>query len=260
MSISYYWSSQFAYVATTNIFNFIAFLSAIFLILDPIVFLSHTGYDFYYREKAGREPSPSTEKRGGRGAHNRADARASQPKPQWWKWYAVSATIHLMDAWFFRTIIPFYERASVYRLSGQPPSPDDLQEFSDICRLMWGIVRALSLFVILIELWEKRLVVKDLLGKDYKNPKWAFAVSYFVAPAIIAISLIPVVIYFVLFGLWNSTGFFWNVVTEAFTPDWRKGQDVFTKIATTTATKTIVKIRPSTSGTTATAKKYFGVF
>jgi hypothetical protein len=260
MSLSYYWSADFAYVATTNIFNFIAFLSAIFLILDPLVFLSHTGYDVYYDKKGGRETSPSSDKRGSRsGSHSRNDARSTHVKTQWWKWYAVSATVHLMDAWFFRTIIPFYERASLHRRSGQPPLPDDLQEFADICRLMWGIVRALSLFVILIEVWEKRLVIKDTLGKDYKNPKWGFAVSYFLAPAIVAISLVPVAFYFFILALQNSTGFFMNVIKDAFTPDWRSGQDVFVKTATTTATKTIVRIKPS-AGTSVTTKPKWGLF
>jgi hypothetical protein len=262
MPLSYYWSSEFAYVATTNVFNLIAFLSAVFLLFDPLVFLSHTGYSIYHDRKAVREPSPASEKRGSRGSHSRHESRALPEKTQWWKWYAVSATVHLMDAWFFRTIIPFYERAKAHRLSGLPPQPNDIEEFADICRLLWGIVRALSLFVILIELWEKRLVIKDILGKDYKNPKWGFAVSYFLAPAIVASSLVPVVIYFFILACRNSTGFFWNVIKDAFKPDWRTGQNVFVKTATTTSTKTVLKIKGATgtASTVAAAKRKWGVF
>jgi len=243
MPISYYWSCEFAYVATTNVFNFIAFLSAVLLILDPLIFLSHTGYTVYHESKSTRETTP-TEKRGS-GRSHRAETRSSLSKPQWWKWYAVSAGVHLLDAWFFRTIIPFYERAQSHRQSGQPPSPDDMQEFADICRLLWGIVRTLSLFVIGIEIWEKRLVVKDLLGKEYKNPKWGFAVSYFLAPVIVALSLVPVAVYFLILTCKNSTGFLWSVIKEAFTPDWRRGQDVFVKTTTATSTKTVIKLQPS---------------
>lgn len=140
------------------------------------------------------------------------------------------AAVHLLDAWFFRTIVPFFERARVQRET----SPDDLQDLADICRLLWGIVRALSLFVIGLEVREKRLELKKMIGEDYKNPKWGFVFSYFLAPTIVALAASPVAVYFVFLALWHSTGFFCLVVKEAFTPDWRSGQDVFVKTAAET--------------------------
>jgi magnesium-transporting ATPase (P-type) len=230
MSLSYYTSSSFLYAATTNVFNVIAILSAILFILDPILFLIHTTYKFYLSLYPPEPPSESGKSKG----------RDNAPKPPkerlvakvaWWKWYLVAATIHLFDAWFFRTIIPFYERARALKeLSG-----DNLQELADIARLLWGIVRGLSLIVIGMEIWEQRLVLKSTLGEDYKNPKWAFAASYLIAPAIVGVSLVPVAVYLALLAVWHSTGFFWSVVREAFTPDWRSGQDVFVKHATSTA-------------------------
>lgn len=104
---------------------------------------------------------------------------------------------------------------------------------------MWGIVRSLSLFVIGIEVWEKRLVLVTVLGKEWKNPKWGFACLYFIAPTTVAVAGSPVVLYFVLLGVWNSSGFFWGVIKEAFTPDWRSSQDVFVKTATETMTATV---------------------
>jgi len=232
MSISYYWSYEFFYVSTTNLFNLIALFSAILFILDPIVFLGHTGYNVYHKYKHEKDPAPE----------KRSTAKDLSESAHWWKWHAVSAGVHLLDAWFFRSIIPFLERARANR--SNPPSPDDFQDLADICRLLWGIVRTLSLFVIALEIWEQRLLLKTVLGTDKKNPKWAFAVSYFITPAIIAVAAIPVVVYFLLLALRNSTGFLWSVIKEAFTPDWRHGQDVFVKtaiqvktvIATVTAT------------------------
>jgi hypothetical protein len=151
-------------------------------------------------------------------------------------------TVHLLDAWFFRSIIPFFERAR----SQRDLPPDDLQDLADICRLLWGIVRCLSLFVIILEIWEQRLVLKTVLGQDYKNPKWGFAVSYFLAPAIVALAALPVAVYFIFLAVWNSSGFFWGVVRDAFTPDWRSGQDVFVKKATESV-GTVARATPSPS-------------
>ena len=229
MSYSYYVSGQFLYAATTNVFNVIAILSAILFLLDPLVFVAHTGYNFYLSKQATKRANEKAPERRSRRAPEPPE-ETLQPKPQWWKWYLASATVHLFDAWFFRSIIPFFERAQAQR---EVPS-NDLQELADICRLLWGIVRTLSLFVIGLEVWEKRLVLKTVLGQQYKNPKWGFAISYFLAPAIVALAASPVALYLVCRVLWNSTGFFWAVVKEAFTPDWRSGQDVFVKKATET--------------------------
>jgi hypothetical protein len=233
MALGYYVSAEFLYVATVNVFNVIALLSAILLLLDPILFVAHTAFNYYLAQQALKPPPGKQTK----GNSDRQDPRANpqnrlHPKPEWWKWYVVSALIHLLDAWFFRSIIPFYERAR----SQHDAPPDDLQDLADISRLLWGIVRCLSLFVIALEVWEKRLVLKTVLGQDYKNPKWGFAISYFLAPAIVAIAASPVAVYLMLLALRNSIGFFWGVVKEAFTPDWRTGQDVFVKTATETAT------------------------
>ena len=226
MSWSYYVSGDFLYVSTTNIFNVIALLSAILLLLDPILFIVHSGYNYYVAQQASK---PTTEKR----KETRANLQNRvSPKTEWWKWYIVSATIHLLDAWFFRSIVPFFERAR----SQRDLPPNDLQDLADISRLLWGIVRSLSLFVIILEIWEQRLVLKTVLGQNYKNPKWGFAVSYFLAPGVVALSALPVAIYFVLLAVWNSSGFFWGVITDAFTPDWRRGQDVFVKPAKETVT------------------------
>jgi hypothetical protein len=227
LSYSYYVSSEFLYLATANLFNVIALVSAMLLLFDPILFLAHTGYNYYLAQQALK----TGEKEKRKGPPKPKDA------PQWWKWYAVGITIHLLDAWFFRTIFPFYERVQSLRIS--PPPPDDLNDLADISRILWGIVRTLSLFVIGLEIWDQRLVLKSLLGQTYTSPKWWFALSYFLAPAIVALSASPVAIYFVVLALWNSGGFFWGVIKDAFTPDWRTSQDVFVKTATTTVTSTI---------------------
>jgi hypothetical protein len=242
MVLEYYMSSAFLYNATTNVFNVIALLSAILLILDPVVFVLHTGYSFYLHEqarkaadeKASAGPSASTRAKG--------PPRTDEPQPAWWKWYAVSATIHLLDAWFFRSIIPFFERVRSAHYPGDG-RPDDLQDLADISRLLWGIVRALSLFVITLEVWEKRLVLKTVLGQHWKNPKWGFAISYFLSPAIVAVSGSPVVVYFAFLAVWNSAGFFWSVIKQAFKPDWRRTQDVFVQ----TATKVVTVVKSPTA-------------
>jgi hypothetical protein len=224
--LSYYTSSSFLYAATTNIFNVIAILSAILFLLDPILFAIHTGYKFYlslYPSPEQAEPGDKRKKPAP------APKGRVHPATQWWKWYLAAATIHLFDAWFFRTIIPFYERAQ----ASKDLTPDNLEELADITRLLWGIIRGLSLVVVGMEIWEKRLVLKSALGEDYKNPKWAFAASYLVAPAIVGTALVPVGAYLAVLGVWHSIGFFWSVVREAFTPDWRSGQDVFVKYAET---------------------------
>src|SRR5579859_6737770 len=221
MSWAYYVSFDFLYASTINVFNFTALISATLLLLDPVVFTIHTGYDYYQARQALKA---ETEKSGGATrAQPQRKHGAKNPKTVWWKWYVISATVHLFDAWFFRSIIPFFERAR----SQKDLPPNDFQDLADIVRLLWGIIRALSLFVIALEIWEKRLVLNQVLGMHWKNPKWGFATSYFLAPMIIAVSGIPVVIYLVVLALWNSTGFFWGVIKEAFTPDWRSGQDVF---------------------------------
>ena len=248
MNLSYYTSSAFLYAATTNVFNLIALLSAILFIVDPIAFLIHGGYKFYL----SLYPPPPPETTG------KSKSRAPPPAPKdrisdrtpWWKWYLAAATIHLFDAWFFRTIIPFYERAQATK----DLAPDNLQELADITRLLWGIVRALSLIVVGMEIWEKRLILKSTLGEDYRNPKWAFAASYLIAPAIVGTCLVPVAAYLVLLTVWHSTGFFWIVVKEAFTPDWRSGQDVFVKHVT----ETVVKL--STMAPAATTKPLWKVW
>ena len=232
MALSHYVSAEFLYVATVNVFNVIALLSAILLLLDPILFVAHTAFNYYLAQQALKPPPEKQTK----GSSDRQGPRTNpqsrlHPKPEWWKWYAVSALIHLLDAWFFRSIIPFYERAR----SQRDATPDDLQDLADISRLLWGIVRSLSLFVIALEVWEKRLVLKTVLGQDYKNPKWGFAISYFLAPAIVAIAASPVAVYLILLALRNSVGFFGGVIKEAFTPDWRTSQDVFIKTATQAA-------------------------
>ena len=239
MSWCYYVSGEFLYVATTNLFNVIALLSAVLLLLDPIVFIAHSGYNFYLSVQETKAAA-TREKPKGRSQPPRQNLQDRiPPKTEWWKWYVVSATIHLFDAWFFRSIIPFFERAR----SQHDAPPNDLQDLADISRLLWGIVRTLSLFVIALEIWEQRLVLTTVLGQHYKNPKWGFAVSYFLAPAIVALGALPVAIYFILLGLWNSGGFFWGVVKEAFTPDWRSGQDVFVK----KAAETIAVVKKTTS-------------
>src|SRR5271170_6397619 len=158
MSWRYYVSGEFVYVSTTNVFNVIAFLSAILLLLDPIFFVVHTGYNFYQAHQAlkQKEKGKGKEKESSR---KNPKERIPPPEAEWWKWYAVSATIHLLDAWFFRSIIPFFERARSQRDS----PPNDLQDFADVSRLLWGIVRSLSLFVVGLEIWEKRLVLKSVL-------------------------------------------------------------------------------------------------
>jgi hypothetical protein len=228
-------SSTFLYNATTNVFNVVALLSAILFILDPVVFVVHTGYNYYLHVQATKAANEKTTK--GRRSH-----QSEEPQPAWWKWYAISATIHILDAWFFRSIIPFFERVRSPRYPGDG-RPDDLQDTADISRLLWGIVRVLSLFVVLLEVWEKRLELKKILGQHWKNPKWGFAISYFVSPAIIALAASPVAIYFACLGVWNSTGFFWSVIKEAFTPDWRRTQDVFAQTATKVVT--VVKSTPT---------------
>ena len=229
MPFNYYFSGEFLYNSTTNVFNFIALISAILLILDPLLFIAHTGYNFYLSRKVA---SPAAEKPKGR---PRA-ASASQhhhATPSWWKWYVVAASIHLLDAWFFRSIVPFFERA---RASKGVPHPDDLQDLADISRLLWGILRALSIFVIGLEVWENRLNLTKTLGQNYKNPKWGFAASCFLAPTIVVVSAVPVVGYWVLWAGWNSLGFLTGVVTQALKPDWRRTQDVFVKTATEVVT------------------------
>jgi hypothetical protein len=227
-SWGYYVSGSFLYVATTNIFNFIALLSAVLLILDPILFTFHSGYNYYVAYKAQKVADASGK------PVSRIPPRGTRPVV-WWKWYAVSATIHLLDAWFFRSIIPFFERARANQ--GQPAN--DLQDLADITRILWGIVRSLSLFVISLEVWEKRLVLRHVLGQQWNSPKWGFAIVYFIAPGIIALSAVPVVAYFVALALWNSTGFLWFVIKDAFTPDWRHGQDVFVARITETVTEKV---------------------
>jgi hypothetical protein len=229
-SWAYYVSGSFLYAATTNVFNVIALLSAVLLLLDPIVFVAHSGYNFYADHKAQTAVAEAPEKPKSR------KAPPPSRKPVWWKWYAVSATIHLLDAWFFRSIVPFFERAQANQ---GKPSTSDLQDIADITRILWGIVRSLSLFVIGLEIWETRLVLKSVLGQHYDNPKWGFAISYFVAPAIIAVAALPVGGYLVVLALWNSTGFFLAVVKDAFTPDWRHGQDVFVARITETVTSKV---------------------
>jgi hypothetical protein len=233
LSLSHYLSQQFLYNATTNVFNVIALLSAILLLLDPILFVAHTGYIYYQSTQAD---NTSVEKKKGRPSNK----DHLHTKPQWWMWYGASIIIHLLDAWFFRTIIPFFERAR----SQRDIPTDNVQDLADICRLLWGISRSLSLFVIGLEIWDKRLELKTVLGQNYKNPKWGFALGYFIAPAIIALAASPVALYFVLLGVWNSGGFFVQVIKEAFKPDWRRGQDVFVKTATETVT-ILPKVTPT---------------
>ena len=220
MDISCYLSSKFLFIATANVFNVIALISAILLLLDPILFVAHTGYNFYQLKKAEKNPPPAQTRSKGRAEVN---PYRQPPYTAWWKWYVVAGIVHLLDAWFFRTFMPFLERA---RSEIEQPQ-DDLRDLVDIARLLWGIVRALSILVIALEILEKRLVLKTVLGEDYKNPKWGFAIAVFLAPAIVVISFTPVVVYWLLLALWNSTGFFYRVIVDAFTPDWRTGQDVF---------------------------------
>src|SRR5579862_6816403 len=216
---TYYFSGLFLYNSTTNVFNFIALISAVLLILDPILFVAHTGYNVYL----SRQVRAPAEKPRGRA---KAASSLTHAAPTWWKWYAVAATIHLLDAWFFRSIIPFFERAGA---SNRHTTPDDMQDLADICRLLWGIVRALSIFVIGLEVWDNRLELKKTLGQNYKDPKWGFAVACFMAPAIVAFAALPVLGYLVCLAAWNSLGFFGGVVKEALKPDWRRTQDVFAK-------------------------------
>lgn len=227
MPLSYYFTGNSLYNSTTNVFNVIALISAILLILDPILFVAHTGYNFYL----SRQTTAPPEKPKGR---SKSSAAHLQAAPTWWKWYAVAAAIHLLDAWFFRSIIPFFERA---RASKGLSPPDDMQDLADICRLLWGIIRALSIFVIGLEIWENRIDLTKSLGQNYKNPKWGFAVSCFLAPGIIAFSALPVAGYLVFLGCWNSLGFLSGVVREALRPDWRRGQDVFVKTSTKVVTQ-----------------------
>ena len=235
MTLSYCLTGEFLHIATTNVFNVVALLSAVLLLLDPILFLVHSGYNYYLHLQAEKAEA---EKRAGKPpseqSRNRPKDRLNAT-PEWWKWYLAAFVIHLFDAWFFRTIIPFFERARAQR---DLPT-NDLQDLADISRLMWGIIRSLSLFVIGIEVWEKRLVLVTVLGTKWKNPKWGFAVLYFLAPTIVAVAVSPVVLYFVLLGVCNSGGFFCGVIKEAFTPDWRSSQDVFVKTATETVTTTV---------------------
>jgi len=228
MPLSYYLSGSFLYNSTTNVFNVIALISAILLIVDPILFIAHTGYNFYLSRQT-ITPAPEKPTKG----RSKSSTSHLQATPTWWKWYAVAATIHLLDAWFFRSIIPFFERA---RASKGLSPPDDMQDLADICRLLWGIIRALSIFVIGLEIWENRLDVTKSLGQNYKNPKWGFALSFFLAPGIIALSALPVVGYLVFLGCWNSLGFLSSVIKEALKPDWRRGQDVFVKTSTKVVT------------------------
>src|SRR5437667_62950 len=151
MSWSYYVSWEFLYVTTPNVFNVIALLSAILVLLDPIVFIAHSGYNYYAAIKEAN-PSKQKQKEKGRAAPRQNLQDRLPEKLEWWKWYAASVSIHLLDAWFFRSIIPFFERAQ-----NQHDLPvDDFQDLADISRLLWGIVRTLSLFVILLEIWEQR--------------------------------------------------------------------------------------------------------
>src|SRR5271169_753882 len=109
MSWGYYVSKEFLYASTTNVFNFIALISAILLLLDPILFIVHSGYNYYIAQQSQK---PTNEKR----KETRANLQSRIPqKVEWWKWYLVSMTIHLLDAWFFRTIVPFFERARSQR-------------------------------------------------------------------------------------------------------------------------------------------------
>jgi hypothetical protein len=228
MPLSYYLSGPFLYNSTTNVFNFIALISAILLILDPILFVAHTGYNYYL----SRQTTAPPEKPKGR-SKGTSSASHLHATPSWWKWYVVAGLIHLLDAWFFRSIIPFFERA---RASKGLPTPDDMQDLADICRLLWGIIRALSIFVIGLEIWENRLDLTKTLGQNYKNPKWGFAVSSLLAPGIVAVSAVPVVVYLICLGVGNSLGFFSGVVKDALKPDWRRTQDVFVKTATKVVT------------------------
>jgi hypothetical protein len=235
MTLSYCLTGEFLHIATANVFNVVALLSAVLLLLDPILFLVHSGYNYYLHLQAEKAEA---EKRAGKPPSEQSRNRPKDhlnATPEWWKWYLAAFVIHFFDAWFFRTIIPFFERARAQR---DLPT-NDLQDLADISRLMWGIIRSLSLFVIGIEVWEKRLVLVTVLGTKWKNPKWGFAVLYFLAPTIVAVAVSPVVLYFVLLGVWNSGGFFWGVIKEAFTPDWRSSQDVFVKTATETVTTTV---------------------
>jgi hypothetical protein len=222
LSISGFFTQQALHNATSNVFNFIALLSAILLLLNPVIFVAHTGYNLYQAQTEAKQG-------GGEKKKHKSPKDHLHPRPKWHRWYAVAMGIHLLDAWFFRTIIPFFERA---RGDTVALPANDIQDLADICRLLWGIVRALSLFVIGLEIWDKRLELKTVLGKDWKNPRWGFAAVYLLAPAIVALSTLPVVIYFAFLALGNSTGFFRTVVRDAFTPDWRSGQDVFMKTAT----------------------------
>src|SRR5271163_4239693 len=141
MALSDYFASKFLFIATANVFNVIALISAILLLLDPILFVAHTGYNFYHLKKAEKNPPPEK----GRGK-SRAEVNPYRTPPYtaWWKWYVVTGTIHLLDAWFFRTFIPFLERAR----TGIETPADDLRDLVDIARLLWGIVRSLSILVI----------------------------------------------------------------------------------------------------------------
>ena len=239
MALSDYLSSKFLFIATANVFNVIALISAILLLLDPILFLAHTAYNFYQLKKAEKNPPPEK----GRGkARGEVNPHRAPPNTAWWKWYVVVGIIHLLDAWFFRTFIPFLERAR----NGVETPGDDLRDLVDIARLLWGIVRALSILVLALEILEKRLVLKTVLGEDYKNPKWGFAIAVSLAPAIVIIAFSPVVVYWLLLALWNSTGFFWGVIVDAFKPDWRTGQDVFvTKIRETIVIKATETSKPA---------------
>jgi len=201
MALSDYFSSKFLFIATANVFNVIALISAILLLLSPIVFVAHTGYNFYHFQKAEKIPPQQT------GRRAEVNPYRHPPYTAWWKWYVVTGIIHLLDAWFFRTFMPFLERAR----SGIETPAKDLGDLIDIARLLWGIVRALSIVVIAVEILEKRLILETVS----------------LAPMIVAISFSPVALYWLLLATWNSTGFLWGVIVDAFKPDWRTGQDVF---------------------------------
>src|SRR5271163_2777560 len=90
MALSDYFASKFLFIATANVFNVIALISAILLLLDPILFVAHTGYNFYQLRKAEKAPA-ATEKKT-RGKASESTHHRIPPHTEWWKWYLVSAT------------------------------------------------------------------------------------------------------------------------------------------------------------------------
>jgi len=97
----------------------------------------------------------------------------------------------------------------------------------------------LSILIVSIEIMDHRLDPKSVLGSNFRNPKRLLAMSWFIGPALVVISALPVVLYFFVVMCWHSVGFCWSVVMEAFSPDWRTSQDVF--VATARETVTIVQ-------------------